>query len=162
MTGTWAGPPPTPGLPSPGSPPHTVHLAPSCRVTSRGDPGSSPVCAQGWKTCSCSCPHMASLLWGSSTPRALSTQSQFRLLWVGTGPPGGYSAPSGSCCLRGGVPAHLMALVQVGTRSHQHHPHPFPAPGTHEPALCLWVCLFRTFPVNGITRRVSFCVCFSP
>ncbi|XP_049567321.1 uncharacterized protein LOC125964775 [Orcinus orca] len=31
---------------------------------------------------------------------------------------------------------------------------PAPAPDT----LCLWICLFWTFPINGITHCVSFCV----
>ena len=63
---------------------------------------------------------------------------------------------------------HLYQVLE-----HPHHaakqPHPIsisPAPSpacdTHKPALCLWICLFWTFQVNGITRRVSFCVCFSP
>ena len=29
------------------------------------------------------------------------------------------------------------------------------------PKLCLWISLFCTFPINGLTSCVSFCVCFS-
>ena len=39
------------------------------------------------------------------------------------------------------------------------HPHPLPSPwqrGIH--SLCLWICLFWTFPINGITHCGSFCV----
>ena len=35
-------------------------------------------------------------------------------------------------------------------------PSPIPTPQVH--ALCLWIGLFWTFPISGITHWVSFCV----
>ena len=32
---------------------------------------------------------------------------------------------------------------------------------TRNHSLCLWICLFQTFPISGITPCVSFCVCLS-
>jgi hypothetical protein len=33
-----------------------------------------------------------------------------------------------------------------------------PAPGSYSSTSVLWICLFWTFPINGVTHYVAFCV----
>ena len=40
------------------------------------------------------------------------------------------------------------------------HPHPLPNLWWPQTS-CLWMCLFWTFPIHGISHSVSFCICFS-
>ena len=44
------------------------------------------------------------------------------------------------------------------------HSSPLFPPGPWQPPICFlcpWICLFWTFPIKGLTHRVSSCVCFS-
>ncbi|XP_067585536.1 uncharacterized protein [Pseudorca crassidens] len=50
-------------------------------------------------------------------------------------------------------PSPLIPEHSISAKGRQS---PAPAPDT----LCLWICLFWTFPINGITHCVSFCVWF--
>ena len=66
---------------------------------------------------------------------------------------GSGASPAGWCCPIAAWRAsgHLVACgVQTGAASSHLHPPP--------ETLCLWVRLSWTFPINGITPCVSFCV----
>ena len=66
------------------------------------------------------------------------------------------------CCLsHKGNPYLILTIPQRSPKPMSSHPHSLPQALTTRKPLCLWVGLFWTFPISGITPRVPFCACFS-
>ena len=56
------------------------------------------------------------------------------------------------------VPEHFITPKGNSLPLSSHSPFPLLAPGNHQSAFCLWICLFWTFHINGIIQHMTFYV----
>ena len=66
------------------------------------------------------------------------------------------------CCLsHKRNPYLILTIPQRSPKPMSSHPHSLPQALTTRKPLCLWIGLFWTFPISGVTLCVPSCACFS-